>query len=368
MSQCFSASLWCTGHHLLCVWGTSITSMLHPKQSLPHGLLRSVNPFKLSSRSWQQTFTFYVGGHSHFNWCYFQSICWGTCWRHSPILNLILEGHMFHWLQTHLPPHCLLLLHIPDSYCAFYPAPIPTIQITLSISTSVLHSLVCLHLLFTALPYASICLNYKCGIPSSLAPMPDYRGRVSEMMLGWSLKSRDEITWELTLSTIYLKCKWNSGFWFFFSFQRFMSWPDLRRGKNEKWSSCKSNPPTELHFLLENETLQFRLKSSKNSDLRKLNWFVSDFFQIWWIKFAEACKSTSLWIGSIICHYLDSILFDKAESTENRSWEWKLFSNSKFTQLRKFKCSSPPRVWNHREKVMKYMLLVIIFVFSKIKD
>lgn len=173
----------------------------------------------------------------------------------------------------------------------FCPAPIPTIQITLSISTSVLHSLVCPHLLFTALPYASICLNCKCGNLSSLAPVPSYRGRVPETMLGWSLKSRDEIIWELTCSTIYLKCKWNSDFFF----QRFMSWPGLRRGKNENWSSCKSNPPTELHFLLQNEALQFRLKSSKNSDLRKLNWFVSDFFQIWWIKFAEACKAITLW-------------------------------------------------------------------------
>lgn len=94
-------------------------------------------------------------------------------------------------------------------------APIPTIQITLSISTSVLHSLVCPHLLFTALPYASICLNCKCGNLSSLAPVPSYRGRVPETMLGWSLKSRDEIIWELTCSTIYLKCKWNSDFFFF---------------------------------------------------------------------------------------------------------------------------------------------------------
>lgn len=101
------------------------------------------------------------------------------------------------------------LASYPSSLLCFF-ALIPPIQITLSISTSVLHSLLCPHLLFTALPYASMCLNCKCGISSSLAPFPNYRGRVP--LLGWSLKSRDEIIWELTRSTIYLKCKWNSDF------------------------------------------------------------------------------------------------------------------------------------------------------------
>lgn len=83
-----------------------------------------MNPFKLSSWSWQQTLASSVGEHSHFTWWYFQSISWGRCWRNSPILNLTnltnLKGHLFHWLQTHLPPHHLLLLHIPAPYCAFF--------------------------------------------------------------------------------------------------------------------------------------------------------------------------------------------------------------------------------------------------------
>lgn len=178
------------------------------------------------------------------------------------------------------------MLFLPCSYCHHpdYPVYLYICSPLTSLSLPALHSFaLCIHMLELQVWHSFI-----------LAPIPNYRGRVPETMLGWSLKSGDEIIWELTHSTIYLKCKWNSDFFFFF-FQRFMSWPDLRRRKNENWSSCKSNPPTELHFLLQNEALQFRLKSSKNSDLRKLNRFVSDFLQIEWIKFAEACKATNLW-------------------------------------------------------------------------
>lgn len=121
MSQCFSAFLWCTSPmSLVCM--RRLSHLCAPLQSSPYPTgLQSVNSFKLSSWSWQQTLVFYVGGHSRFTSCYFQSIFWGRCWRNSPILNLILEGHTFHWLQTHLPPYCLLLLHIPAPSCDFLP-------------------------------------------------------------------------------------------------------------------------------------------------------------------------------------------------------------------------------------------------------
>ena len=78
---------------------------------------------------------------------------------------------------------------------------------------SPLTSLPHLHLLFTALPYASVCFNCKCSISLLLAPTPSYKGRAPETMLGWTLGFGDEIIQELT--TIYLKRKWNSDFFFF---------------------------------------------------------------------------------------------------------------------------------------------------------
>lgn len=104
-----------------------------------------------------------------------------------------------------------------------------------------------------------------------------------------------------------------------------------------------------FQFLLKDEALQFGQKNSKNSDVRKLNLFVSDFFQICWIRlgwssFAEFCWSlqTDKHLRQAMKYiiHLDSILFHKAQATQNQAWEWKLLSNSKSIQLWYLKCPS----------------------------
>lgn len=79
---------------------------------------------------------------------------------------------------------------------------------------SALTSLPQLHLLFTALPYASICFDCKGSISLLLAPMLSYKGIAPETVLGWRLGFGDEIIQEFTCITIYLKCTWNSDFFF----------------------------------------------------------------------------------------------------------------------------------------------------------
>lgn len=144
------------------------------------------------------------------------------------------RSYVICWLQIHSSPHHLLLLCISAPSCAFYPAPIPTTQITpvyLYICSS-LTSLPHLNLLFTALPYASIWFNGKWSISSLLAPMPNCKGIAPETMLGWSLGLGGEIIPELTCTTIYLKCTWHSDF--FFPPLWFISWSDLRERENWK--------------------------------------------------------------------------------------------------------------------------------------
>lgn len=121
MSQGFSASLLCTSPSSLVCEAPQSPLCSTPKQSLPHWtaliceslqtqlMELTANPCLLC----QRTFTFYL--------MLFLVLLLGKMLKKSLILNLIFEGHMFHWLQTYLPPHHLLLFQIPGPYCAFLP-------------------------------------------------------------------------------------------------------------------------------------------------------------------------------------------------------------------------------------------------------